>query len=93
MPRRVYVCTISYVEEHADADRRYRRGERQRYCFEHGTWQWPDGCDHEGKLTYRELRSYLAKVKKEVRRRYPTQQDRLHREYTAAVRKGEVQHE
>lgn len=85
-----YLCTMSYVEQSVEAERRYRRGERQLYCFECGTWEWPDGCVHEGKMTYRELRSYIAKVKKEVRRRYPTQEDRLHREFVSAMQKGEL---
>lgn len=82
-----YLCAISYVEK---AERRYRRGERQLYCPECGLWRWLDECEHENRMTYRELRSYIAKVKKEVRRRYPTQEDRLHREFVAAIRKGEV---
>ena len=86
-----YVCVISYVEESIEAGRRCRRGERQLYCFEcGGLWRWPEQCDHEGRMTYKELRSFIAKVKKEVRRRYPTQQDRLHRELAAAIRRGAV---
>ena len=33
---------LGYMEWHADADRRQKRGETQRLCPECDLWRWPD---------------------------------------------------
>ncbi len=82
---------LPYLSWHADAERRYRRGERQGYCLTCRLWRWPDECEQHVKLTAKEFRVFIAQTRKEVRRRYPTESDRYRRELAAAMRKGEAQ--
>lgn len=33
---------LGYLAWHAEADRRHKAGQRQRYCHTHRVWEWPD---------------------------------------------------
>ena len=62
---------LGYLAWHADAARRSRHGERQLYCGEcknaagsGGIWVWPDLCNHEGRLIYKEFRVMVREAKK-----------------------------
>jgi hypothetical protein len=75
----IVMCHSSYLAWHADAEQRYRRGERQLYCDKdhgdgRGSWRWPDECAHEGRLTGRQFLAMVTRAKREVARKYPSQE-------------------
>ena len=89
-PRVTSLGYMPYVQAAMEADRRIARGERQLYCLGcGGLWRWPEQCDHEGRMTYKEFRTMVARLKRQVRRRYPTDRDRYEHELAAATRRGE----
>ena len=60
---------LGYLAWHADAERRAKRGERQLYCGEckdsgGRIWVWPDQCNHQGRLAYKEFRAMVREAKK-----------------------------
>lgn len=81
---------IAYIQDEEEFWRRYRKGERQLYCWKCQRWQFPDACDHEGRETQREFDASIRASAKYVKRHYPTQEARLSREYRDAVRRGEL---
>ncbi len=59
--RAVHICTLDYTEAFLEAERRLRRGDRQRYCGTCGLWVWPEACDHPGRLTERAFKALAAR--------------------------------
>lgn len=50
MTYRTYVCTVPYVEEAIEAEKRLKRGKRQKRCPVCRLWFWPErvgihGCE------------------------------------------------
>lgn len=82
----IYIDTVS-----DDVEARLSRGEVQRYCGWCGIWRWDDECDHPGKQIEAEFWATAKKIEKEVRKKYPTQEDRYLRQLRKARRDGEVE--
>ena len=93
----IHVCRIAYVEEAIEAERRYRRGERQLHCGMCrngfggvGRWVWPGECIHPGRKTLAEFNAVSRAVQSYVKKNYPTQEARLTKRFRAAVKQGEL---
>ena len=50
----IHVCTLDYVEQSIQADRRIRKGDRQLYCLTCGKWRWVEECNHKNRITQKE---------------------------------------
>ncbi len=59
------LCCLDYIEAHADATRRLRRGERQRFCTGCSLWRWDDQpcCEGKRRLTEREFKRIVRETR------------------------------
>lgn len=62
------------------AERRLRKGDRQLYCPECAKWRWPEECAHEGRLTGEQFRLWSARIARQVKRDYPSQEQQYRQE-------------
>lgn len=87
-----HVCVTSYGAWLDDCAARRKRGEKQLHCGMCSKWRWPGECAHgpEHMSTARQFNAMLKRVEREVRRRYPSQEDRYRRDVRAARARGEL---
>jgi hypothetical protein len=86
----IHVCTISYVEEAIEAERRIRRGERQLHCDTCNRWVWPEECSHADRQTAKEYEALASAIGRHVRKHYPSVEQRLSKEFRDAVKRGDL---
>lgn len=84
------VCHIDYIAQEEEFWRRYRKGERQLFCWTCMRWQFPDQCDHEDRQTRREFDAETRRIAQYVKKNYPSVEARLSKEWRAAARRGEL---
>lgn len=90
--RAMGVLTNGYTDWLDDCHARIARGEQQRRCPHCCKWVWDgEDCGHDpaDRLTEAQFAAIGRRIEREVRRAYPTREDRLSREYRDAAERGE----
>lgn len=65
------ICTLDYVEKALEAEKRLKKGERQKYCQVCSLWRWEEECSHTDKLSQTQFDIAQQEFEKGIRKKKP----------------------